>query len=75
MREDRVDCHCNRIHVACIGLQRLKRQEPYQQDPVFKELVENFCRSADILMGLIRKREAVHIQYGFHNNLVVAHER
>jgi hypothetical protein len=26
-------------------------------------------------MGLIRKREAVHIQYGFHNNLVVAHER
>lgn len=58
MKEDRVDCHCNRIHVACIGLQRLKRQEPYQQDPIFMELVASFCRSADILMGLIREREA-----------------
>jgi hypothetical protein len=57
MKEDRVDWHCNRIHVACIGLQRLKKLESYRHDPIFVELLANFCCSGETLMALIREKE------------------
>lgn len=54
---DRVDRHCNQIHVACIGLQRLKKQEPYNGDPLFLRLVEEFCLAGRHIMELVRKWE------------------
>lgn len=62
MKEDRVDWHCNRIHVACVGLQRLKKLESYRCDPVFVELLADFCSSGETLMALIREREAMPLK-------------
>ncbi|MBW1918499.1 MAG: hypothetical protein JRI57_10845 [Deltaproteobacteria bacterium] len=66
MLEDRIDRFCNQIHVACIGLQRLKRQAPYRRDLIFVNLVEDFCKSGHHLMGLIRKWEGHLTQNDFH---------
>lgn len=58
LEDDRVDRYCNQIHVACIGLQRLKRQAPYYEDMLFLQLMEEFCLAGKHLMELIREREA-----------------
>ena len=57
MEEDWIDLYCNQIHVTCIGLQRLKKQQPYNQDSAFVELVERFCHKGRDLMYLIRATE------------------
>jgi|GEM_PF-2535444 len=57
MEEDRIDRYCNHIHIACIGLQRLKRQQPYRDNLDFVELVERFCHQGRDLMHLIRWAE------------------
>ncbi len=57
MAEDRVDLYCNQIHVTCIGLQRLRKQHPYNLNLAFLELVDRFCHKAENLMQVIRVTE------------------
>jgi len=57
MKEDRVDCLVNHLHVTCLTLLRLKKEAGYGQDPGFLELLGGYLLHSRQLMDLIRDRE------------------
>lgn len=54
MKEDIIDRYGNQIHIACLSLQRLRRQEPFADHLSFQLLAENYCRCAKEILRLIR---------------------
>lgn len=55
--EDWVDIIGNAIHVACIRVDRLGKQEEYVNDHQFVKVMTDFKSLADHLMDLIRQKE------------------
>lgn len=54
MNEDIIDRYGNQIHIACLGLQRLRKREPFVDHLSFQLLVDNYCRCAKEILRLIR---------------------
>jgi len=54
MNEDIVDRYGNQIHIACLSLQRLRKQQPFAEHLSFQLVAENYCRCAKELLRLIR---------------------